>query len=663
MLRNTIRLASVLGAQRLGSDLAYHNSGLIASRCRAVAAPFATTVVSSNHALRTCLRSVAVTTATAQHIRFSSTSSTSAASVTAKSTTDDEGKRIYRSVMPSVISRVKKERTLYEYVMRRLKEKDPKRIATVQAESGKELTYAKLIQATDWSARALYHYAKVRKGDVVCLCMLNTIIYGAVVYSALRLGAIVSPVNAIAEPATLAYFMEVSGAKVVLGMHYFRKQLEEAVAILEKNTGRRVEIHYPEDFFKRWYIWPVPRTYDGLQGATLDDTILIPFSSGTGGMPKGVKLSNRALITNSEQVGDGFSFSQKDACVAVLPFFHIYGFTVCLNATYVHGVKQIVMYKYTVEDYLKACEKYKATVNPVAPPILISILKNEDQVKKTDLSSIRQFCSGAAPLGAETVRELKKILPNAEFVQGYGMTEMAPVVTAPYREAKKTPGTCGVIVGDTEMRIVKVDDDQQSGTDKSAGIDVEPGAEGEVWVRGPQMMKGYLRDEDTAECMQDGWYRTGDIGKLLESGELMITDRLKELIKYKGFQVSPASLEALLLTHPWVKDCVVIGVPDPRDVSFENPRALVMLQSSVSPKDAVRASDELYRFVMKRMPPHKRLHGGVRIVDEIPRNPAGKLLRRKARTDEAALIKSQMEQSNATRAESSKEAAKVTVSG
>ncbi|CAJ1004994.1 putative AMP-binding enzyme/AMP-binding enzyme C-terminal domain containing protein [Leishmania naiffi] len=255
------------------------------------------------------------------------------------------------------------------------------------------------------------------------------------------------------------------------------------------------------------------------------------------------------------------------------------------------------------------------------------------------------------------------MLPNVSVTQAYGMTEMAPAVTVPNGLKHKVPGSCGTLVGDTELRIVKVDDTQQSGTDKSAGIDADPGEEGEVWVRGPQIMKGYLRDEDTALCMQDGWYRTGDIGRFdVKSGELVITDRLKELIKYKGFQVSPASLEALLLTHPWVKDCMVIGVPDPRDVSFENPRALVSLQPSVPPKDAVRASDELYHFVMSRMPPHKRLHGGVRIVNEVPRNLAGKLLRRQARKDEAELIKSKMEEEKAAKNKSPKEAANPSVS-
>ncbi|KAG5480575.1 hypothetical protein LSCM1_06279 [Leishmania martiniquensis] len=548
--------------------------------------------------------------------------------------------RIYRSKLPSVLDKVDQETTLYGYLMKRMAAADPKKIAAVQAETGKAFTYPELMDATEHAAKVLYQEG-VRKGDVVCLSMLNTILYGPLVYGTLRLGAIASTVNAVAAASTLAYHFKTNNATVVLGMHFFQKQLVEAVALVEHETGRRVKVLYPDEFFKMTDIPEIPADYDGLKGATPNDTAAILFSSGTTGLPKGVQLTNRALIACSEQSAEAFGVGSRDTAVTVLPLFHVFGFTACMNCMFAYAATQVVMTKYSVEDYLRAIEQHRATVNLVAPPILISLLKNADKVKQHDLSSLKRFCSASAPLGAEVVKKMEQLLPGCAVAQGYGMTEMAPTVTAPLRGERCTPGCCGSLIPDTELRIVKVDDSQQSGTDVSSGVDAEPGAEGEVWVRGPQMMKGYLRDEDTAVCMQDGWYRTGDIGKVLETGELMITDRLKELIKYKGFQVSPAALEALLLTHPWVKDCVVIGVPDPRDVSFENPRALVVLQSSVSPEDAVRASDELYRFVMISMPPHKRLHGGVRVVEEIPRNAAGKVMRRQVRQDEVALLKEQ----------------------
>ncbi|KAK7197325.1 4-coumarate:coa ligase-like protein [Novymonas esmeraldas] len=557
--------------------------------------------------------------------------------------------RIYRSKLPSVMERVNQETTLYGYLMKRMAAADPTKLAAVQVETGKTFTYPQLMGATEHAAKALYQQG-VRKGDVVCMCMLNTIVYGPLVYGTLRLGAVASTVNAVAAASTLAYHFKANGAKVVLGMRFFQKQLEEAADLVQRETGRVITIMYPEEFYKRTDIADVPADYDGLKGATLDDTVAILFSSGTTGLPKGVQLTNRALIACSEQSLMCSDFDPNDVTISILPLFHIFGFTSCMNSLVAAQATQVVMTKYSVDDYVKAVEKYKATINMVAPPVLISLIKNADKVKKHDMSSLKLFVSGAAPLGAEVVRMMEELLPNCKIGQGYGMTEMSPTVTAPLLGETYTPGACGQIIADTELRIVKVDESQQSGADKSSGIDAEPGAEGEVWARGPQIMKGYLRAEDTAQCMQDGWFRTGDIGKMLETGELMITDRLKELIKYKGFQVSPAGLEAVLLSHPWVKDCVVIGVPDPRDVSFENPRALVVLQQSVTEKDAVRASDELYRFVMSRMPPHKRLHGGVRIVDEIPRNAAGKLMRRQVRQDEVALLKEEYSRGSATAA-------------
>ncbi|KPA82857.1 4-coumarate:coa ligase-like protein [Leptomonas pyrrhocoris] len=577
-----------------------------------------------------------------QSIRCASSSAFSEAASTTTSTAPPakDGKlKIYKSKLPSVLDSVNKETTLYDYLMKRMADADPNKPAVIQADNGKVMTYPQIIEASEHAAQALYE-AGVRRGDVVCICALNTTFYGPLVYGALRLGAVVSMVNAVAAASTLAYHFKANNAKVVLGMHFFQRQLEEAVDLVLRETGQQVTILFPESFFRKTNIPRIPSDYDGLKGATFDDTVALPFSSGTMGLPKGVQLTNRSLIACTEQTCAAFGIGPDAVTITVLPLFHIFGFTTCLNCISAVGATQVVMSMYSVDEYAKMIEKHRATVNMVAPPILISLMKNKELVQQRDLTSLKSFVSASAPLGTEVVRMVEAMLPGTTVAQGYGLTEMSPTVTAPVKGKSSTPGSCGRIIGDTEIRIVKVDDSQQSGADKSAGVDVQAGEEGEIWVRGPQLMKGYLRDEDTAMCMQDGWFRTGDIGKiLLNTEELMITDRLKELIKYKGFQVSPAGLEALLLSHPWVKDCIVFGVPDPRDVSFENPRALVVLQPDVPTKDAVRASDELYRFVMSRMPPHKRLHGGVRIVDEISRNAAGKLMRRQMRQEELAMMK------------------------
>nr|AGU68029.1 4-coumarate--CoA ligase [Strigomonas galati] len=559
------------------------------------------------------------------------------------------GQRIYCSDIPTILPALEKETTMYLHIMRSIADAPQNRPALIQAETGEQYTFAQLPDKIEHVGEVLYHNG-VRRGDAVCLALLNNIVFTPVVMGTLRLGAIVSTVNPVSDAETLAHYLNTNKANVIIGMKFFQKELEAAVDRVMRESERHVKIIYPEDFMKAPSPGAIPASYDGLSGATLDDTVYIPFSSGTTGLPKGVQLTNRCLIANYMQTiqfgktNSPLNNPHDDISVTVLPLFHIYGFTCCMYSALAAGSTQVVMTKYTLESFMNVNRKYKATVNRVAPPILLSIVKNFDRFKSYDLSSLRFITSGAALLDGALQTKCEELFPGCVVGQGYGMTEMSPVVTSPTDSKKmiRTPGSNGRLLSDTEMRIIKVEDSQQSGADKSAGIDVGIGEEGEIWTRGPQLMKGYLNPEDTAKCMQDGWYRTGDIGRVdPKTQELFITDRLKELIKYKGFQVSPASLEGVLLTHPWIQDCIVIGVPDPKEASFEVPRALVQLRPDLPPKKAVEAADVIYRFIMAKEPPHRRLHGGVRIVEQIPKNATGKLMRRVARQQELEYLKNQ----------------------
>ncbi|CAD2217584.1 4-coumarate:coa ligase-like protein [Angomonas deanei] len=570
-----------------------------------------------------------------------------------------DGQRIYTSNYPSVQSKVEKEKTLYHYMWRRMKEHDKHKLAAVQAESGQSMTYPQLMMVSEYMSQVLYHTYQIRKGDVVMLSMLNTIVFSPSVFGTLRLGAITSTVNAVADPPTLAYHLKASNAKILIGMRYFQKQLETGVALCKKETGRDIPILYPEDVLKmsfwtkiRLFLnlpskWNIPASYKPLENATLDDTIYIPFSSGTTGLPKGVQLTNRNLISNCEQVISIHGIRGDDVSICVLPFFHIFGFSCSLTATLAGGGTQIIMVKFSLDKYIEMWKQYKATVNLVAPPIVVTLMKNKERLAAMG-KSIRTIRSGAAPLSAEMEKELEAVFPGCSVGQGYGMTEMSPVVTAvpaDVTEDNRVHGSCGKLVPDTEIRIVKVDDTQQSGDDKSAGVDAAEGEEGEIWTRGPQMMKGYLNQEDTDKCMQNGWFRTGDVARIdPKTEDLIITDRLKELIKYKGFQVSPAQMEGVILQHPKVQDCVVIGVNDPRNVSFEYAKALIILKPEVPAEEKSKVALDVIHFVRNKMPPHKRLHGGVRVVDEIPRNASGKPLRRTARQEEAQRLQGKVRQ-------------------
>nr|AGU68023.1 4-coumarate--CoA ligase [Strigomonas oncopelti] len=560
---------------------------------------------------------------------------------------EPNGQRIYCSDIPSILPQLERETTMYQHIMRSIGGAEQSKPALIQAETGEQYTYAQLPGKIEHVAEVLYG-AGVRRGDVVCIALLNTIAFTPMVMGTLRLGGVVSTVNPVSDAETISHYLATNKASVIVGMKFFQKELEGAVNRVMRETNRAVTIIYPEDFMKAASPGPIPADYDALSGGALDDTIYIPFSSGTTGLPKGTQLTNRCLIANYLQATQFAKTNspdhalKSDVSVTVLPLFHIYGFLCCLYTVLASGGTQVVMAKYTLDGFMEINHKYKATKNCVAPPILLSIVKNFDRFKKHDLSSLRFVTSGAALLDGALQEQCEKLIPNCVVGQGYGMTEMSPVVTSPTdnKSMRRTKGSNGRLLPDTEMRIIKVDASQQSGADKSAGIDVGKGEEGEIWVRGPQMMKGYLNPEDTAKCMQDGWYRTGDIGKVdPATEELFITDRLKELIKYKGFQVSPASLEGVILTHPWVQDCIVIGVPDPKEASFEVPRALVQLRPDLPPKKAVEATDVIYRFIMAKEPPHRRLHGGVRVVDQIPKNATGKLMRRVARQSEIEYLK------------------------
>nr|AGU68032.1 4-coumarate--CoA ligase [Strigomonas galati] len=550
-----------------------------------------------------------------------------------------EGWRVYTSVIPSIMGELDKHPSLYRYMTGRWARK-PDRTALVQVETKEELTFQQLGNATERFAQVLYHHYNVRKGDVVCIMMLNTIYYPVIVYGALRLGAVLTTAAAMTTVESLCHQLQASKTKVLITTHDFRQISEEAARLVKTNTGNSIHVLLLEDLLKM-EAPAIPSSYTAMEEAKADDVIFLPFSSGTTGTPKGVQLTNRGLTSVVLRSFNPLPLHEDDALLVVLPMYHIFAFSAVMGTALAKDGRQLIMKKYAAETFLQAVHDYKATIAFVAPPIVASLLHRLEKPGNTyDFSSMRDMLCSAAPVSDDTLRRLLAQAPNLKMGQGWGMTEMSPSVTCYSRYETTIPmSSAGILSADTELRVVRVDDSQQSGADKSAGIDVEEGQEGEMWVRGPQMMKGYLNPEDTAKAIQDGWYRTGDMGYMDKRNLVYISGRLKELIKYKGFQVSPPEVEAVLMKHPWVKDCIVIGVPDQQDISFENPRALVVLVDNLPQQDAVRASDEIYRYMMRKMPPHKRLHGGVRIVDEIMKNATGKLMRRQQRTAEIEYLK------------------------
>jgi acyl-CoA synthetase (AMP-forming)/AMP-acid ligase II len=338
-----------------------------------------------------------------------------------------------------------------------------------------------------------------------------------------------------------------------------------------------------------------------------EHVVSLPYSSGTTGLPKGVMLTHRNLVANVLQILPLRPFEEGDVVVGILPFFHSYGQTVVMNASLREGATVVTMPRFDLEQYLELSQEYRATLAYVAPPVVLALAKHPS-VERFDLSSLRSILSGAAPLDAELARACSERL-GCEVVQGYGMTEASPVTNMTPIGAPPHPGSIGPLVPGTEARIVDV----------ATGEDVHEGGPGELLVRGPQVMKGYLGNEAaTAAAFVDGWLRTGDVATADGDGWFAVVDRIKELIKVKGFQVAPAELEAVLLTHPAVADACVIGIPD--EDAGEVPKGFAVLSADATP-------EELMEYVSARVAPHKRIRS-LELIDAIPKSPSGKILRR-----------------------------------
>ncbi len=335
------------------------------------------------------------------------------------------------------------------------------------------------------------------------------------------------------------------------------------------------------------------------------------MSSGTTGFAKVVQLTQRNLVANVVQSDAAINITEDDVMIGVLPFFHIYGLTVLVNLALRKGATVVTMPRFDLEEFLTLLQEHRVTFACLVPPIVLALAKHPS-VDKYDLSALERVMTGAAPIDADTMRAAAARL-DASVLQGYGLTETSPVISAPTRDATRgRPASTSFILPNTEIQI----------RDIETGASLGPDLDGEIMIRGPQVMAGYLDDpEANAFTLEpDGWLHTGDIGHADADGYLYVVDRLKELIKYRGFQVPPAELEALLVQHPAVMDAAVIPAPDPN--AGEVPKAFV-----VRAPGAEITEGELLSYVSERVPSYKKVRR-VEFIDEIPRSLSGKILRR-----------------------------------
>lgn len=335
----------------------------------------------------------------------------------------------------------------------------------------------------------------------------------------------------------------------------------------------------------------------------------LPYSSGTTGLSKGVMLTHRNLVANVVQTIDMLDLGPDDRTLGVLPFFHIYGLQVIMNAYLAGGASQTTLPRFDLEAVLRILQDERIGRFFVAPPVVLAFAKHP-LVDQYDLSHLHTLFSAAAPLGPELSDACAARL-GCEVMQGYGMTELSPVTHSTFRGQGRA-GSAGQVISLTQCRI----------RDPETGLDQPAGGLGEVLVTGPQVMAGYLNNPaaTAATIDSDGWLHTGDLGYVDADGFLFIVDRVKELIKYKGFQVAPAELEALLVTHPAIADAAVVGRPD--EEAGEVPVAHVVRRAG-----AEVTADEVKAFVAAKVASFKRL-ADVRFIDTVPKSPSGKILRR-----------------------------------
>ncbi len=446
-------------------------------------------------------------------------------------------------------------------------------------------------------------------GETVAIMATNHPDYPVVFHGTAWAGGTVSTANPSYTASELNFQLKDSGASLLVTNPGFIETAREAV----KGTSVRQILTFDEAVEGATSI-------DAFLGDPLaeqvpvgpDHVVVLPYSSGTTGLPKGVMLTQRNLVANVEQSVAALDIQPGEWTVGFLPFFHIYGQTVLMNVYLARGAGVVTMPRFDLEMFLQLVQEFETPIIWAVPPVAIALSKHP-MVDNYDLSSVKYFFSAAAPADEALMSAVGKRI-GVQGVQAYGMTELSPIAhVAPAQNAK--PGAAGVAVPNTECRIV----------DPETMKDLGPNEQGELWIRGPQVMKGYLnRPEATAETIvEDGWLRTGDLCLIDDDGEMHLKDRLKELIKYKGFQVAPAEVEAALLTINGVADCAVLGKPD--DEAGEVPVAFVQRV----PGSEITA-DEICAALESSLVKYK-IPAEVTFIDAIPKTASGKILRRELR--------------------------------
>ncbi|XP_069685502.1 uncharacterized protein [Periplaneta americana] len=501
----------------------------------------------------------------------------------------------------------------------------PDKVAYECAITGRRYRYAEARELCRRFAASL-HRIGLQPGDCLAIIMSNNIEWPIVLFGAIEAGLVVTTINPTYTAEEMSRQLKDSQPRFIVTVSSIHSTVQKALDSTNKKEGPFIIIapeieksHIPEHAIDLMHM-----LRDGIDtshirfNGSVEDTAILPYSSGTTGLPKGVMLHHRNVVSNVQQthvpelaVYEMATDSYQDVTPAVLPFFHAYALCYELMAAIFCGAKLVILPRFEPATFLETLEKHQVTVLHSVPPMVL-FLASHPNVKPKHIQNLRYIVCGAAPIGPKDIeRFFKRAGPDTRLIQAYGMTETSPIITISPKNNTNYESV-GIPIPNTEVKV----------RDLETGKALAAGETGEICTRGPQNMKGYFKlPEATAQMIDsEGWLHTGDVGYYDEKGYFYVVDRFKELIKVQGFQVAPAELEEILRAHPDVQDAAVVGVPDER--KGEIPKAFVVTKASNITEESIK------KFVEKKVAKYKRLEGGVEFVTSIPKTQSGKILRK-----------------------------------
>ncbi|GJU44079.1 4-coumarate--CoA ligase 5-like protein [Tanacetum coccineum] len=499
------------------------------------------------------------------------------------------------------------------FVLSRFPRGAESKVALIDSSTNRRVTYGELQRSIHSLAAGLYHGLGVRKGDVVFLLSPNSILYPTICLAILLVGGVVTTANPVNTQQEITKQVVDSGAKLAIAspeeMHKLTSTNVPTLVTNCYSVGNENELSVQEliDCCDQSLVLSENQTAQS-------DTAAILYSSGTTGTSKGVILTHRNLISMMTLLiwAVDITSAKDDIFLCFIPMFHVYGLAFFGLGLLCSGTTTVLMQRFDFQGMLEAIQTYKVNNIPAVPPVILGLVKYNGG--RYDLSSLRSVGSGAAPLSKHVAHRFRAKFPWVELKPGYGLTEScgAAGFFVSSEEAKARSAASGGLLPTFSAKVVDIE----------RGVAQPPYGEGELWLKGPAVMKGYLGNEaaTNATMVDDGWLRTGDLCYFDEDGYLFIVDRIKELIKHKGYQVAPAELEAILLNHPHILDAAVIPLED--EEAGEVPMAYIVRETGYELNE-----DQVIQFVAGQVAPYKRIKR-VAFINEIPKSVAGKILRK-----------------------------------